>query len=246
MPLSAYHIYELRTPTNSLLAGYRACCTGCSHNRFVLPYFGLSLIGIPNHFHNSYGLLTTSSDYRSNVAPSDSDRELTSRRDSDQQRLHAHHPNGGSGAGGGGGGQPISSVPKLGLMAPSADSESGGSHSPSPRASRKRTKLRNQSLTSLCIISHHPFFTTFRECLFILKKLIDACNESSSPKRVGASQKINRDNVWTVLTGHASEATPSIVLHDVREIETWILRLLSTPVPVPGSTRVEVSEKKQR
>jgi len=132
-------------------------------------------------------------------------------------------------------------VPKLGLMAPSADSESGGSHSPSPRASRKRTKLRNQSLTSLCIISHHPFFTTFRECLFILKKLIDACNESSSPKRVGASQKINRDNVWTVLTGHVSDATPSIVLHDVREIETWILRLLSTPVPVPGSTRVEVS-----
>ncbi|XP_026848398.1 MAP kinase-activating death domain protein isoform X3 [Drosophila persimilis] len=125
-------------------------------------------------------------------------------------------------------------------MAPSADSESGGSHSPSPRASRKRTKLRNQSLTSLCIISHHPFFTTFRECLFILKKLIDACNESSSPKRVGASQKLNRDNVWTVLTGHVSEATPSIVLHDVREIETWILRLLSTPVPVPGSTRVEV------
>ncbi|XP_043661058.1 MAP kinase-activating death domain protein isoform X2 [Drosophila teissieri] len=125
-------------------------------------------------------------------------------------------------------------------MAPSADSESGGSHSPSPRASRKRTKLRNQSLTSLCIISHHPFFTTFRECLFILKKLIDACNESSSPKRVGASQKINRDNVWTVLTGHVSDATPSIVLHDVREIETWILRLLSTPVPVPGSTRVEV------
>ncbi|XP_064556213.1 MAP kinase-activating death domain protein isoform X4 [Drosophila montana] len=188
---------------------------------------------------SSYGLLTTSSDYRSNVAPSDSDRELTSRRDSDQQRLHSHHyPPTQTGSGGGGGGS--ASVPKLGLMAPSADSESGGSHSPSPRASRKRTKLRNQSLTSLCIISHHPFFTTFRECLFILKKLIDACNESSSPKRVGASQKLNRDNVWTVLTGHASEATPSIVLHDVREIETWILRLLSTPVPVPGSTRVEV------
>nr|NP_001096983.2 Rab3 GDP-GTP exchange factor, isoform E [Drosophila melanogaster]ABW09415.2 Rab3 GDP-GTP exchange factor, isoform E [Drosophila melanogaster] len=184
---------------------------------------------------SSYGLLTSSSDYRSNVAPSDSDRELTSRRDSDQQRLHSHHSHH----------QPhhpsaSPAVPKLGLMAPSADSESGGSHSPSPRASRKRTKLRNQSLTSLCIISHHPFFTTFRECLFILKKLIDACNESSSPKRVGASQKINRDNVWTVLTGHVSDATPSIVLHDVREIETWILRLLSTPVPVPGSTRVEV------
>ncbi|XP_046803030.1 MAP kinase-activating death domain protein [Lucilia cuprina] len=177
---------------------------------------------------SSYGLLTSSSDYRSNVAPSDSDREMTSRRDSDTQHHVSHH------------GHNMQQVPKLGLMAPSADSESGGSHSPSPRASRKRTKLRNQSLTSLCIISHHPFFTTFRECLFILKKLIDACNESSSPKRVGASQKNNRDNVWTVLTGHASEATSSIVLHDVKEIETWILRLLSTPVPVPGSTRVEV------
>ncbi|KAM7348258.1 rab3 GDP-GTP exchange factor isoform 4-T4 [Cochliomyia hominivorax] len=165
---------------------------------------------------------------RSNVAPSDSDREMTSRRDSDTQHHGPHH------------GHTLQQVPKLGLMAPSADSESGGSHSPSPRASRKRTKLRNQSLTSLCIISHHPFFTTFRECLFILKKLIDACNESSSPKRVGASQKTTRDNVWTVLTGHASEATSSIVLHDVKEIETWILRLLSTPVPVPGSTRVEV------
>lgn len=155
---------------------------------------------------------------------------MTSRRDSDTQhhrgQYHGHH---------------MQQVPKLGLMAPSGDSESGGSHSPSPRASRKRTKLRNQSLTSLCIISHHPFFTTFRECLFILKKLIDASNESSSPKRLGASQKPgNRDNVWTVLTGLTSESTSSIVLHDVKEIETWILRLLSTPVPVPGSTRVEV------
>ncbi|BFG03000.1 MAP kinase-activating death domain protein [Drosophila madeirensis] len=181
-----------------------------------------------------------SSDYRSNVAPSDSDRELTSRRDSDQQRLHQQHHHHHQQQQQHQQAPPPTSVPKLGLMAPSADSESGGSHSPSPRASRKRTKLRNQSLTSLCIISHHPFFTTFRECLFILKKLIDACNESSSPKRVGASQKLNRDNVWTVLTGHVSDATPSIVLHDVREIETWILRLLSTPVPVPGSTRVEV------
>ncbi|XP_058985761.1 MAP kinase-activating death domain protein-like isoform X1 [Musca domestica] len=182
-----------------------------------------------------------SSDYRSNVAPSDSDREMTSRRDSDTQ----HGPYGG----GGHGGQYMQQqqqqqqqqqVPKLGLMAPSGDSESGGSHSPSPRASRKRTKLRNQSLTSLCIISHHPFFTTFRECLFILKKIIDACNESSSPKRLGASQKQYKDNVWTVLTGLASESTSSIMLHDVKEIETWILRLLSTPVPIPGSTRVEV------
>ncbi|CAH2063184.1 unnamed protein product, partial [Iphiclides podalirius] len=120
------------------------------------------------------------------------------------------------------------------------DSESGGSHSPSPRASRKRQRIRNHSLTSLCLLSHHPFFSTFRECLFILKKLIDACNESSSPRRVGASRQIYRDTVWSVLTGQAYDNTPTIVLHDVKEIETWILRLLSAPVPVPGKTRLEL------
>lgn len=174
--------------------------------------------------------MTTSSDYRSsNIAPSDSDRDCPSRRDSDPPNQHTNFP-------------PGQQPPRLGVTAPSAaDSESGGSHSPSPRASRKRSKVRNQSLTSLCLLSHHPFFTTLRECLFILKKLIDACNESSSPKRVGASRQSGRDNVWTVLTGQATDATPSIVLHDVKEIETWILRLLSAPVPVPGSTRVEVS-----
>ena len=50
----------------------------------------------------------------------------------------------------------------------------------------------------------------------------------------------NRDTVWSVLTGQTLEGTPSIVLHDVREIETWILRLLSSPVPVPTKTRVEI------
>lgn len=72
-------------------------------------------------------------------------------------------------------------APRLGVIGPDSESELG-SCSPSPRASRK-PKARNHSLTSLCILSHHPFLTTFRECLFILKKLIDACHDSSSPKR---------------------------------------------------------------
>ncbi|CAH2092006.1 unnamed protein product [Euphydryas editha] len=130
-----------------------------------------------------------------------------------------------------------SAAPRL---APAPDSESGGSHSPSPRATRKRQRIRNHSLTSICLLSHHPFFSTFRECLFILKKLIDACNESSSPRRVGASRQIFRDTVWSVLTGQAYDNTPTIVVHDVKEIETWILRLLSAPVPVPGKTRLEL------
>ena len=53
-----------------------------------------------------------------------------------------------------------------------------------------------------------------------------------------------RESVWSVLTGRGQETPlPSILLHDVREIETWILRLLSAPVPVPGKTRVEVSPR---
>lgn len=125
------------------------------------------------------------------MAPSDSDRDCPSRRDSDPP------------TGGGGGHQQLGQQqqqqqqhhqvpPRLGIPAPSADSESGGSHSPSPRASRRRSKMRTHSLTSLCLLSHHPFFTTFRECLFVLKKLIDACNESTSPKRVGASRPLIR------------------------------------------------------
>ncbi|XP_076678087.1 rab3 GDP-GTP exchange factor isoform X4 [Andrena cerasifolii] len=163
-----------------------------------------------------------SSDYRSSaVGPSDSEKDCpSSRRDSDTPH--------------------VPSAPRLGVTAPSGDSESGGSHSPSPRASRRRQRIRNHSLTSLCIISHHPFFSMFRECLFVLRKIIDACNESSSPQKVGASRQTNRDTVWSVLIGLAPEGTPSIVLHDVREIETWILRLLSSPVPVPTKTRVEV------
>lgn len=134
-------------------------------------FYLLQIISYKNF--NSYVLLKSSSDHRSsNIAPSDSDRDCPSRRDSDPQHGHG---------------------PRLGVqMNPNADSESGGSHSPSPRASRKRSKVRNHSLTSLCLVSHHPFFTTFRECLFILKKLIDACNESSSPKRVGASRQLGR------------------------------------------------------
>jgi hypothetical protein len=53
-------------------------------------------------------------------------------------------------------------------------------------------RSRNQYLTSICLLSHHPFFTLFRECLVVLKKLIDACHENSSPKRLGASRLTSR------------------------------------------------------
>lgn len=46
--------------------------------------------------------------------------------------------------------------------------------------------------------------------------------------------------MWGVLTGQTSDNISTLVMHEVREIETWILRLLSAPVPVPGKTRIEV------
>ena len=53
---------------------------------------------------------------------------------------------------------------------------------------------------------------------------------------------LHSESVWGVLSGQVSvDSCPSAVMHDVRELETWILRLLSAPVPVPGKTRVEVS-----
>ena len=67
-----------------------------------------------------------------------------------------------------------------------------------PRSKRKQKsacRVRNHTLTSLCIISHHPFFSTFREALYVLRKLIDACNERSCSRRIGSSRATSR-YVW--------------------------------------------------
>ena len=57
---------------------------------------------------------------------------------------------------------------------------------------KRKRRLRNHTLTSICLISHHPFFTRFRECLTTLINIIDACNERSCAKRTGASRGIAR------------------------------------------------------
>lgn len=72
----------------------------------------------------------------------------------------------------------------------------------SPRTRRRQkmaTRVRSNTLTSLCIISHHPFFSTFRECLFVLRKIIDACNERSSSRRIGGSKSSMR-SVYHILS----------------------------------------------
>ncbi|XP_075545658.1 rab3 GDP-GTP exchange factor isoform X1 [Dermacentor variabilis] len=116
----------------------------------------------------------------------------------------------------------------------------GGRPIPAPRA-RRRKRLSSHSLVSLCIISHHPFFSTFRECLFALRKLVDSSHERLLLGSRMANRIPSRDSVWNVFLGRVSEGYSSAVLHEVREIETWMLKLLSAPVPVPGKTRVEVA-----
>lgn len=74
-----------------------------------------------------------------------------------------------------------------GLQLPQKD----GQPPKSPRTLRRQKtagRLRNNTLMSLCIISHHPFFSTFRECLFILRKLIEACSDRSCSERIGGSK----------------------------------------------------------
>jgi hypothetical protein len=53
---------------------------------------------------------------------------------------------------------------------------------------KRKRRPRNNTLTSICLISHHPFFTRFRECLVTLKEIIDACNERSCTKRCSTSK----------------------------------------------------------
>ncbi|CAF1689514.1 unnamed protein product, partial [Adineta ricciae] len=57
---------------------------------------------------------------------------------------------------------------------------------------KRKRRVKNNTLTSICLISHHPFFTRFRECLITLKTIIDACNERSCAKRTGASRGTSR------------------------------------------------------
>lgn len=89
--------------------------------------------------------------------------------------------------------QNSSSNDALNAQGDDIDGEEDSPKTPKSRRKHKQAKrVRNNSLTSLCIISHHPFISTFRECLFILKRLIDSCNERSSRRKVGGSRSTFR------------------------------------------------------
>jgi hypothetical protein len=91
-----------------------------------------------------------------------------------------------------------------------------------------------------------------------LRRIIEACHARSLASKpgtpssstantptIGSNNKINRDTVWGILTGSSGtisfEQISSLVACEIKEIETWILRLLSAPVPIPGKTKLIVS-----
>ncbi|XP_061466961.1 MAP kinase-activating death domain protein isoform X19 [Rhineura floridana] len=128
------------------------------------------------------------------------------------------------------------------LQPPSSESVPNVIRSTWSKPSAKVThRSRNSTLTSLCIISHYPFFSTFRECLYTLKKLVDCCSERLLGKKLGIPRGVQRDTTWRIFTGSLLvEEKSSALLHDLREIEAWIYRLLRSPVPVAGQKRVDV------
>ncbi|MEQ2157618.1 hypothetical protein GOODEAATRI_003555 [Goodea atripinnis] len=123
---------------------------------------------------------------------------------------------------------------------PGAEQTSGKSPQHKRSAAKVAARNRNSTLTSLCILSHYPFFTTFRECLYILKRLVDCCSHRLT-QRAGLSRATQRDTMWRVFTGALSvEEKGSQLLVDLRDIESWVYRLLRSPVPLAGQRRVDV------
>ncbi|KAM6275107.1 MAP kinase-activating death domain protein isoform 6-T6 [Porphyrio hochstetteri] len=128
------------------------------------------------------------------------------------------------------------------LQAPSTESTPDVNRSPrSKRLAKGSHHSRNSTLTSLCILSHYPFFSTFRECLYTLKRLVDCCSERLLGKKLGIPRGVQRDTMWRIFTGSLLvEEKSSALLHDLREIEAWIYRLLRSPMPIAGQKRVDV------
>ncbi|XP_062949079.1 MAP kinase-activating death domain protein isoform X23 [Cynocephalus volans] len=128
------------------------------------------------------------------------------------------------------------------LQPPSADSTPDVNQSPrDKRRAKGGSRSRNSTLTSLCVLSHYPFFSTFRECLYTLKRLVDCCSERLLGKKLGIPRGVQRDTMWRIFTGSLLvEEKSSALLHDLREIEAWIYRLLRSPVPVSGQKRVDI------
>ena len=124
--------------------------------------------------------------------------------------------------------------------------------------SRKSSKSSNlilcYSLTSICIISSYPFFSTFRECLYVLRKLVESRNHNKKDVNdttwsndllfADINQNTNQLPLiqcrnWSLLFNNQDLNSQSINT-DILDVDYWIKNLLRIPLPVAGLNRVEV------
>ena len=110
-----------------------------------------------------------------------------------------------------------------------------------------------RSLTSICIISERPFLSTFRECLFVLRKIIETRHpDQGTLERLAQEWNVVTEgkNImryvpntnlrnWTMFLNPESFPNhPQI--KEIYDIEDWITRLLKVPLSVAGDNRIEV------
>ena len=110
------------------------------------------------------------------------------------------------------------------------------------------------SLTSICIISSYPFFSTFRECLFVFRKLVDSrCAQKNlgplwskesfaffdSNQNLGQSLPLLECRNWSLFCDN-SLLNSQQLKSELLEIDDWIRNFLKIPLPIAGVNRVEV------
>jgi len=123
-----------------------------------------------------------------------------------------------------------------------------------PQRHIQKNSILCYSLTSICIISSYPFFSTFRECLFVLRKLVDSrCyhkdlgpmwNKESfaffdSNQNVGQSLPLVECRNWSLFFDN-SLLNSQQLKSELLEIDEWIRNFLKIPLPIAGVNRVEV------
>eukprot|EP00117_Sycon_ciliatum_P024342 scpid26232/ scgid20445/ MAP kinase-activating death domain protein; Differentially expressed in normal and neoplastic cells; Insulinoma glucagonoma clone 20; Rab3 GDP/GTP exchange factor len=84
-------------------------------------------------------------------------------------------------------------------------------------------------LTSVCLLSHHGFFSTFKEILMTFRDLVEGC-------------QVHGETVFDMESGWRRLIDPSLVETDqvAADLINWIHGLLNAPTPQPGFTCVEI------
>ncbi|CAH8587538.1 unnamed protein product [Schistosoma curassoni] len=112
-----------------------------------------------------------------------------------------------------------------------------------PDKSLPSGKLKNTnnvySLTSICLITHYPFATTFARLVQCVHVILKKLHKLSKPSCVESP------DIWDVLTSNITLSCSYPVVESTRQFQCWILRLLSAPAPIPGCTCVYLSVQPQ-